>query len=121
MTSSQNDASANENSGGGSPGRAELLHAAAQVFANRGYMGATTTAIAQVAGVSQQLLYHLFGSKKGLWTAVINEIFGGLRLELERVALAFAGATRTERLTALLSAFVRFSGEHPELARLIHT
>lgn len=121
MTSSQNDASANENSGGGSPGRAELLHAAAQVFANRGYMGATTTAIAQLAGVSQPLLYHHFGSKKGLWTAVINEIFGGLRLELERVALEFTGATRTERLTALLSAFVRFSGEHPELARLIHT
>lgn len=121
MTSRNNEDAprSSDSSTSDSLGSAELLHAAAQMFADRGYTGATTTAIARLAGVSQPLLYHHFGSKKGLWTAVINDLFGGLRLELERVALELTHATRTERLTALLSSFVRFSGRHPDLARLI--
>ncbi len=102
-------------------GRDELIAAASQLFADRGYTGTTTTAIARRAGVSQPLLYHHFGSKKGLWRAVIDTLFGQLKDELDRVTHELAKMPRPQRLAELLRAFVRFSGHHPELARLIRT
>lgn len=102
-------------------GRAELISAGTQLFAEHGYLGATTTAIARKAGVSQPLLYHHFGSKEGLWRAVIDELFGELHERLEKVVTEMHEAPAVERLTALLRTFVLFSGHRPELAQLIHT
>jgi AcrR family transcriptional regulator len=104
-----------------SAGRDELIAAAKELFADLGYTGATTTAIARRAGVSQPLLYHHFDSKKGLWRAVIDELFGRLRKKLEEVARETGGADRKERLSKLLATLVRFNGRNPELSQLMRT
>ncbi len=48
--------------------RTRLLEAAAQVFAEAGFRGATTRRIAEVAGVNEVTLFRLFGSKAQLLT-----------------------------------------------------
>jgi AcrR family transcriptional regulator len=55
------------------PGRASLLTAAASLFAERGYDAVTTRQILERAGVEAPSLYHHFGSKLGLYRAVLAE------------------------------------------------
>jgi AcrR family transcriptional regulator len=102
-------------------GRQELIDAAMHEFAHLGYAGASTVSIARRARVTQPLVYHHFGSKEGLWLAVIDQLFGELRRELERAATAQAGAPRRLRVQELLRALARFSGHHPLMARLVRT
>jgi AcrR family transcriptional regulator len=49
-----------------------ILGAAYAVFAEKGYAGATSLAIATRARVSKRSLYELFGNKAGLVTALIE-------------------------------------------------
>ncbi|WP_257462557.1 TetR/AcrR family transcriptional regulator [Archangium lipolyticum] len=102
-------------------GRAEILAAAIREFADHGYAGATTAGIARRAGVTQPLVHHHFGSKQGLWHAVLGELFQELRAVMEVAQREVEGADRATRLEHLLRAFVCFSGRRPELSRLIRT
>src|SRR5512133_3787560 len=52
--------------------RDELLSAAAQVYAEAGYRGATTRRIAQMAGVNEITLFRHFGSKEALLLEAIT-------------------------------------------------
>ncbi|WP_327354429.1 ScbR family autoregulator-binding transcription factor [Streptomyces sp. NBC_01304] len=52
--------------------RRALLHAAAEVFDEFGYAGASITRILKRAGVTAGALYFHFGSKEGLARAVMN-------------------------------------------------
>jgi AcrR family transcriptional regulator len=49
-----------------------IIQGAAQVFAQKGYEGATTRAIAQAAGVNEVTLFRHFGNKKNIFMAVIE-------------------------------------------------
>jgi TetR/AcrR family transcriptional regulator len=49
-----------------------VLQAATHMFGERGYHGATTDAVARVAGVSQPYVVRMFGSKEALFLAVLD-------------------------------------------------
>ncbi len=49
-----------------------ILHAATACFADRGFEGTTTRAIATRAEVTQPLVLHYYGSKQGLFDAVME-------------------------------------------------
>lgn len=102
-----------------SPGRSELLAAAAAEFSNHGYVGATTAGIARRAGVTQPLVHHHFGSKRGLWLAVIDDFFGELDSELIAALARAESAPVDDRIAELLKTFVRFCGRRPQFARLL--
>jgi len=53
--------------------RDRVLGAALQAFGEKGFDGTTTKEIAYSAGVNEVTLFRLFGSKKGLFSAVISE------------------------------------------------
>jgi AcrR family transcriptional regulator len=53
--------------------RAQLLDTAAEVFARRGYSGATTAELAEAAGVSEPIIYRHFKSKKDLFIALVEQ------------------------------------------------
>jgi len=65
----------------GAASRAEtrrlLVVAAGELFAERGYAGATVTAIAERAGVSLQTLYLAWGSKRQLLRAFMEQGLSG--------------------------------------------
>lgn len=66
-----------------------LLTIARDHFAAHGYAQTATETIVQVAGVTRGALYHHFGSKEGLFAAVVAEV---QRDVAQQVAAAAAGA-----------------------------
>ncbi|MGD8464578.1 MAG: TetR/AcrR family transcriptional regulator [Anaerolineae bacterium] len=65
--------------------RQAILKAASQVFAEKGYARATTRALAEAAEVNEVTLFRHFGSKEGLFAAVLAE-FGGLAISADMQA-----------------------------------
>ncbi|MEV7086930.1 TetR/AcrR family transcriptional regulator [Streptomyces sp. NPDC093085] len=53
--------------------RAEILRAALEVIAERGYRGATLSTVAERVGLTQQGVLHYFPSKEALLIAVLEE------------------------------------------------
>jgi AcrR family transcriptional regulator len=51
--------------------RAAIQDAAATVFAERGYTGATTSQICRAAGVGSGTLFHYFGDKRSIMLSII--------------------------------------------------
>ncbi|GAA2845154.1 TetR/AcrR family transcriptional regulator [Paenarthrobacter ilicis] len=69
----------------GAKKRAELVEAAFQVFAEKGYLGLSIRQIAEAVGTSHTALLHHFGSKEALLEAVLvlrEEREGPWRTEL---------------------------------------
>jgi TetR/AcrR family transcriptional regulator len=58
--------------------RARILSAAEEVFAARGYAGATTREIAERAGIGKRMLFYYFPTKDAVYRAVLERIITGL-------------------------------------------
>jgi len=54
--------------------RTRLLDAAAEEFARHGLKGTRVQSIVQRAGVNERMIYHHFGSKDGLYAAVVDHL-----------------------------------------------
>src|SRR6266705_219377 len=93
--------------------REEILEAALEEFAEHGYHGASTEAIARRAGISQPYVFRLFGTKKELFTAVVTRCF---RETLEMFQRAAEGLRGQEALEAIGNAYVeRLSNDRSRL------
>src|SRR5262245_29093907 len=62
----------------GADSRRALLDAAAHEFARFGPQGARIRAIVERAAVNERMIYHHFGSKDGLYRAVLEDQWYGL-------------------------------------------
>ncbi|MFN4100113.1 MAG: TetR family transcriptional regulator [Pararhodobacter sp.] len=83
-----------------------ILDAAEIAFADSGFHGATTRAIAERAGANAALIHYYFGSKEALYEAVIARRAGAINEERQDrlAALHRAGAATLE---AVLDALLR--------------
>ncbi|GAA1907069.1 TetR/AcrR family transcriptional regulator [Nocardioides lentus] len=63
--------------------RAELLAVATEVFSESGYSGARVDEIAERTRTTKRMIYYYFGGKEGLYLAVLEEAYRGIR-EAER-------------------------------------
>jgi AcrR family transcriptional regulator len=82
----------------------EILEAAAKVFAERGYHGATTQDIADVLGIRQASLYYYFPSKEVALEVVCARSAEGFLTTAQ--AIAAGPGTPTERLSALIRSHI---------------
>jgi AcrR family transcriptional regulator len=57
--------------------RQHILEAALSCFARHGYDKTSTSAIAKAAGVSQGIIFHYFGTKEGLFSAIVRKSLEG--------------------------------------------
>jgi AcrR family transcriptional regulator len=97
--------------------RAAILRAALDVFAERGFAGASLDDVASRDGVSKTLIYEHFASKRELQRALLETY---VHEALDRIAAAAAAAEPGEaRLRAGLEAFLGFVEERPAAWRLI--
>jgi len=95
--------------------RSELLAIALRLFAARGYDAVGVQEIAQSAGVAKPTLYHYFGSKHGLLTALLEEQHAHLLGSLE--AAAAAGGDIQPTLDRLLGAYLDCARARPDFYR----
>ncbi|CAM3143534.1 TetR/AcrR family transcriptional regulator [Prescottella defluvii] len=83
------------------------LAAALEVFAERGYEGASIREIAARAGLSVPGLYHHYPSKQSMLVALTQVIMADL-LDRSRRALAEAGPSPREQFDAVVESLLRF-------------
>ena len=66
--------------------RADVVEAAVKAFASSGLHGTSTEEVARLAGVSQPYLFRLFGTKRDLFLAALERMFGRLEQEFNDAA-----------------------------------
>jgi AcrR family transcriptional regulator len=77
--------------------RAALIESAAQVFAERGFMGASVEAVAERAGYTRGAFYSNFGSKEELFAELLQErVYTRYRAMAQRSAQAESRPTMRE-------------------------
>ena len=88
----------------------QLLELGEQLFAERGYAGASMEELARRAGVTKPVVYELFGSKDGVFRACVDRAVDHLA---RSVALAVRAEVDPEaRVRAGGLAFLRFAAEN---------
>ncbi len=98
--------------------RALLFDAALKEFSTHGYEGASLGRIAREAGVTRTVLYDHFPSKRALFGALLEAKHDQLLCHL-REAMS-SGVPSTERIEAMLDAFLAFAEREPEAWRLLY-
>lgn len=99
--------------------RQRIVRAAAAAFAELSFHGASTREIARRAGVGQPLLGYYFESKDELWEAAVTDVFDQLRDALRSAYDENRGDDEAERVRAMSRRWIEFSGQHPELSRIV--
>ncbi|HXG67238.1 MAG TPA: TetR family transcriptional regulator [Blastocatellia bacterium] len=97
--------------------RAKILAAAEELFAAQGYDGTAIREIAAAAGVNGAMIHYYFGSKEGLYHAILESGAGGAHALLEKAA-AGDGSSR-ERLTQFIEDYITFIFSRPNLPRIL--
>jgi AcrR family transcriptional regulator len=89
--------------------RDEIVAAASIEFAETGFAGTSTEAIARRAGVSQPYLFQLFGTKKELFIAAVRDCFDRTQTTFEQSGnnAREAGKTPKQILEEMGHAYVR--------------
>ena len=101
------------------PTRDRIVAAAADLFSERSFDGATTREIAAGAGVTQPLLNYHFRSKEELWRAAVDSLFGLLSQTLDERTTGLRGVDDVTTAKLLVREFVTFSARNPQLHRII--
>jgi TetR/AcrR family transcriptional regulator len=97
--------------------RESLLVAAVAEFAREGFAGARVDEIAASAGVNKQLVYHYFGSKKGLYLAALESVYAEIREKERRLSLG--ELEPREAMARLVGFSFDYLTEHPEFIALL--
>jgi len=63
--------------------REALIETAIRVFSDGSYRGTTTAEIARAAGISEPILYRHFASKRDLYLAALDHVWGDMRASWE--------------------------------------
>ena len=97
--------------------RRNIVDVATREFAQKGYGGARVDAIASRTRTSKRMIYYYFGGKEGLYLAVLEEAYSGIRraeaaLDLEKLSPEAA-------LGTIVGFTFDYYNKHPEFVRLV--
>ena len=95
------------------PRRREVVEVAARLLAEEGPHGLSLRRIAAEAGGSTQLVYTLFGGKRGLANALYREGFTRLADDIREALDAAPPAPDPDRLVAIGRAYLGFARREP--------
>ncbi|MFF0339880.1 TetR family transcriptional regulator [Kribbella sp. NPDC004875] len=115
---------------GGPDTRGEILTAARESFADKGFAATSLRAVARQAGVDAALVHHYFGGKDELFIEamaipvdprqIAAQIVGGPREEIgRRIATAFLGVWETPDGQQRMKALFRSVVSSEEVARMM--
>lgn len=98
--------------------RRSVLEAATAEFAERGYAGTATEAIAERAGISQPYLFRLFGTKRDLFIAAVELVHRRIEDAFRSAAEGRRGA---EALMAMGESYKMLLAERDLLLVQLHS
>jgi AcrR family transcriptional regulator len=96
---------------------ADILEVAMREFAEKGLAGARIDAIAEAMRTSKRMIYYYFGSKEGLYLAVLEESYRRMR-SLESQA-HLDELPPEDALRKVVGNTVDYQWAHPEFIRLV--
>ncbi len=99
--------------------RGRLLAAARNAFAERGFAAASVREITAAADANLGAITYHFGSKQGLYDAVLESVFGSLRERVHGAARATAGHPALDRVERIARAIFSVLRENPDFPSLI--
>ena len=95
-----------------------LLSGALELFTAKGYAATSVREIVAAAGVTKPVLYYYFGSKEGLYLALMAGTYAEFAVRIDSLA-AHRGTAR-ERLVRFCDGIFEGFIEHLDVARLIY-
>ncbi len=98
--------------------RANLLRAATKIFAKHGFAGGRVGQISKAAKSYDRMIYYYFGSKEGLYIAVIEDIYR--RMNEAESELALDETQPVESLKKVIRCDCRYYQKHPEFVTLLN-
>ncbi len=98
---------------------ADILEVAMREFADKGLAGARIDVIAQAMRTSKRMIYYYFGSKEGLYIAVLEEAYG--RMRAIEADLHLEDLLPEDALRKLVGFTLDYQRAHPEFIRLVMT
>ncbi|MEY2660134.1 MAG: hypothetical protein RLZZ123_1306 [Pseudomonadota bacterium] len=99
--------------------RTRILQAARVEFARHGLGGARVDQIAKSAGINKRMLYHYFGNKDDLFSAVLEANYAHKR-DSER-ALALEQESPPDAIRKLVALTWNYYLDHPEFLTLLNS
>ncbi|GAB4476521.1 MAG: TetR/AcrR family transcriptional regulator [Burkholderiaceae bacterium] len=99
--------------------RARILAAATQEFARHGLAGARGDRIARAARASERMVYYYFGSKEGLFRAVLEAAY--LSLQQAERSVHLDDLPPAQALDEFCRFVWRYYVDHPEFIGLVNT
>ena len=97
--------------------RLAILHAAACEFADQGLSGARVDAIAARCSANVRMIYYYFGSKAGLYAAVLEEAYVAMRQAEAELRL---DTLKPQAAIETLCGFIfDYHEAHPDYSRLV--
>jgi AcrR family transcriptional regulator len=98
---------------------ASILAAAVTEFTEKGYAGARIDSIAAKSGANKRMIYHYFGDKDGLYLAVLESAYIGIRSS--EAELQLTNLEPVEAIEKLVAFTWDYFIEHPEFLSLLAT
>lgn len=98
---------------------ASILAAAVTEFTEKGYAGARIDSIAEKSGANKRMIYHYFDDKDGLYLAVLESAYIGIRSSEAELQLTNLGPV--EAIEKLIAFTWDYFIEHPEFLSLLAT
>lgn len=96
--------------------KSKVMEAALHLFAERGYAAASVRDIAALAGVTKPVVYYHFGSKAGLYQALLDQC---LDISLEALKAAAQGATVREKLVRFIGTMLTLAKSNTDRIRVV--
>ncbi len=97
--------------------RAEILEAARSEFARVGFSGSRVDEVARLTNTTKRMIYYYFGSKEGLYVAVLESAYARVR-EVERM-IDLDHLSPVEALRTLTDATFDSNDSNPDFVRLV--
>ena len=98
---------------------ADIIAVATREFAEKGLAGARIDVIAEAMRTSKRMIYYYFGSKEGLYVAVLEEAYRRMR-EIEH-GLHLEDLQPEDALRKLVGFTIDYQHAHPDFIRLVMT
>jgi len=94
-----------------------ILKKALELFSEKGYDATSVREICEAAGITKPTLYHFYGSKEGVYRAIVEGALASFQANVIG-AVRGEGSLR-DRLVRMAQAYVEGTRKDPDLARFV--